>query len=668
MTQIPSTRPSSRRAALRLLLCRGDSERPEAVLPQGLPPQLLDGAPQPQVTAVPAGRLAFGDETRDSSLLSERRWGLVVPAGEPLRGQLLSAIEPLIRVRAAQQGLDPATLLRDLVYIAPGDPYLPLPRAVDWYRHSIAEADLDEESRRSELERPDYLLVLGDLHQVSESITQVLSSYGHFVGRLAFSDEAGQPRLAEYRKYAEKAAAAADSDRVLPDPDEDDPEDGDAASASGEREPGLRLGRLPRRARVHYVSDGTDATELAHELLVSPLLTRLARRNKKGAVQDLNPAAQAALFGSDDLLTSAASLRSSLLFTVSHGYGGPRGGYSSPQEQRRLQGALSFATATAGRGRRLGGDDLRALRTPFVPGGIWFMLACYGAGTPAESQFYHWLASRRDQLDDEARWVLRSLPAPTQLLPDSHPFVAALPQAALAQPDGPLAIIGHLDLAWSYSFVDTPEEGEDESGRGDYDHFETLVRSLMREARVGPALSTLLRKRRSAEQSLLRRYDAQRRALMRPGSGSEGDKGPPVDVALRRHWMTRQDLTGYVLLGDPAVRLFRRSPATAPTAEVASLTTARSPGLGPASSPVSAPASPLPALSSPGQTLPQSDVRPQSAELARIEDAILELTLGTATASVLAAALGCSEAELQALHAAYQRAGRATLPSSASGS
>lgn len=642
MSHSPTPRNTQRRSALRLLLSRGDSERPEPVLPGGLSPQLLDGAPQPQVTAVPAGMLAFGDQTRDTSLLAERRWGLVVPAAEPLRSQLLSAIEPLIRLRAAQQRIDSATLLRDRVYIAPSDLFLSLARAVDWYRHAVAEVDVADDLRRGELDRPDYLLVLGDLHQVSESITQILCSYGHFVGRLAFSDEAGQPRLGDYRRYAEKAVAARDADG--PASEEEDGEDAQSAPSAE---------RQARRARLLYVCDGSEATELAHELLVAPLLRRLAQPHKRGGVHDLNPPQQAALYNSDELLHAAAGLGSSLLFTVSHGYGGPRGGFASPNEQRRQQGAMSFANAAGSRGRRLSGEDLRALRTPFLPGGIWFLFACYGAGTPTESQFYHWLASRRDQLDDEARWVLRSLPASTQLVPDSHPFIAALPQAALAQEDGPLAVIGHLDLAWSYSFVDSPEEGDEELERGDYDHFETLVRSLMREARVGAALTALSRKRRSAEQSLLRRYDAQRRALMRPGSTApETDRSPTVDLALRRHWMTRQDLTGYVLLGDPAVRLVRRASGSAPEPEAQAYSRAQSSartGVTLATSPAAPSTSP-------------SEAAPDPAWLRALEDAIAELTLEEASSAALAAGLGCSVEELLTLHAAYQRAGRATLP------
>ena len=687
--QSPSSPYPSRglRAGLRLLMTRGDVERPEVVLPQGMPLSSLDGAPPPTVAPVTESRQAFGDSSRDASLLSERHWGVVVPTAEPLRSQLLSAVQPLLTLRAEQQGSDLQTLLRQMVYSVPSDPDLPLGRAVEWYRRAILEEDLAEEVRRTELDRPDYLLLLGDLHQVPESVAQVLSSFGHFVGRLAFTEDSGQPRLADYRRYAEKAVAAVDNQTSNTYSDEyyNSEEYINRPESSGSALD------LVRRARLLYVQDGSEATELSQELLIRPLLSRLALPNKKGTPRDLNSAPGAALHKSDDLLHAAAQLPASLLFSVGHGYGGPRAGFGSVSEQRRWQGALSFPN-TALRGgaasRRLSAEDLRAAAQPFVAGGIWFMLACYGAGTPAESLFYHWLAQRSGQLDDEARWVLRSLPAPASRVPDSRPFIAALPQAALAQPDGPLAIIGHLDLAWSYSFVDG---GEDESAdsalsRGDYDHFETFVRSLMRRARVGPAFTSLTRKRRSAEQSLLRRYDALRRSQMLPkdaATPSAGQAGRTAasDEALRRHFMTRQDLMGYVILGDPAVRLPTtgggdRRMAASPM--VIAQSAPSSPAAGeraetsqPASTEGTVAAAAIPAVQGASEARTLAASAPASlpsepsgsgADVLRLfEDAVLQLTLAGGDALAEAVRLGVSGPQLEALARHYHRAGRAAL-------
>jgi hypothetical protein len=144
----------------------------------------------------------------------------------------------------------------------------------------------------------------------------------------------------------------------------------------------------------------------------------------------------------DELLARVGGGDPSVLFTLSHGEGAPRGGWTSHEEQRRRQGAMSF-----GREGKLTGDDLRA--RPFLPGGVWFMLACYGAGTPNFSAYRHWLAqlAGAGQFRGKPEAVLAGLPGP-----QDRPFIAALPQAVLANPAGPLAFMGHIDLAWTYGF------------------------------------------------------------------------------------------------------------------------------------------------------------------------------------------------------------------------
>ena len=48
--------------------------------------------------------------------------------------------------------------------------------------------------------------------------------------------------------------------------------------------------------------------------------------------------------------------------------------------------------------------------------------------------------------------VLKSLPESGQ-----RPFLAALPQAALSNPEGPLGVLAHMDLAWTYAFTSSQE-------------------------------------------------------------------------------------------------------------------------------------------------------------------------------------------------------------------
>jgi hypothetical protein len=92
--------------------------------------------------------------------------------------------------------------------------------------------------------------------------------------------------------------------------------------------------------------------------------------------------------------------------------------------------------------------------TPFLPGGMWFSLACFEAATPPTHAFHAWLAFLARKGIDAGRpeAVLESLPRAGE-----RPFMAALPQALLASQQGPLAIIGHSDLAWVSSFVDVED-------------------------------------------------------------------------------------------------------------------------------------------------------------------------------------------------------------------
>jgi hypothetical protein len=225
------------------------------------------------------------------------------------------------------------------------------------------------------------------------------------------------------------------------------------------------------------------------------------------------------------------------VFSCSHGAGAPRGGWRSPDARRALQGALCL-----GRGQHL---DTEALaRAPFVPGGVWLMFACFGAGTPRHSAYHPWLTRLQaaGEHDEDLAPVLASLPGEGE-----PPFIAALPQAALANPDGPLAIIGHLDLAWSYGFCDLDKMSRGERHR----RFHELVAQLVKGRRVGLALgASLVRARTQVQTELTIAADDAARAGQEPADPQLGPR-----VRLGHRWMVLQDLAGYVALGDPAARI-----------------------------------------------------------------------------------------------------------------
>lgn len=348
---------------------------------------------------------------------------------------------------------------------------------------------------------PGYLLVLGRPDQISFELQQVLTA-AFSVGRLGFDADA------DYEAYIAKLAAAESA--------------------------------APQQPRAIYFTarDGTAATELGHRLLMQPCLadaerlrasSRLALRELT-AIDDADPTR-----GSDRLLAAAASPGPAILFSCSHGAGAPRGGWRESSHQRALQGALCL-----GGGLHLERDVLA--HTPFCPGGAWLMFACFGAGTPAHSAYLPWLLRLRDHgevTDSDLSSILASLPAD-----GAPPFLAAPASAALSNPRGPLSIIGHLDLAWTHSFQDL-----DKLSRADrHRRFHELVAQLAKGARVGLALHGTLARARNQLQL----------ELGIAAAAAEAPSGPPPpeqQLRLGHRWMSLQDLSGYIVLGDPASRV-----------------------------------------------------------------------------------------------------------------
>jgi hypothetical protein len=439
----------------------------------GLPLELLRRAPPPPLLDEPD---ALWDSTGDPNDVCRQRWGLVAPNGE--RGdRLLSLVEPLWRWREVGQGA-PVKVYRVR-------PVMDSAYARGWKR------EVYRSERTSERDRPRYLLLLGDLHELSLEL-QIELSTDAFVGRLAFTTDA------DYTAYVDKVLRC----------------EGAAA-------------RQSRARLLFYTSrDGTSATELGHEVLVTPSIAACRERQEDA---DFPRADIHAVEGSlESLLAHASDTGPGVLFTLSHGRGRPPGGWAGPGAQRAHQGELLLPD-----GRFL---DAGALASrPFVPGGIWFSFACFSAGTPARSSYAHWLR-KLPPSDPNARRGLEALPKDGEV-----PFIAALPRAALANPDGPLAVMGHVDLAWSHSFSDR--------GRGTPSRFIELLKELARGSRAGVALHTLMQvlNETSSELASLYNQEEQQRAHGLPCAID------PVERA--RLWMLRQDLANYILLGDPAVRL-----------------------------------------------------------------------------------------------------------------
>ena len=151
-----------------------------------------------------------------------------------------------------------------------------------------------------------------------------------------------------------------------------------------------------------------------------------------------------------------------------------------------------------------------------VNGLIHFFFACYGGGCPKFDTY--------SRLPDGK---------PKQIA--SAPMVARLPQMLLAR--GALAVIAHIDRAWSYSFQVARAAPQVQEFR------DVMVRA-MKGDRVG-ACTDQFNLRWAVLSAELADLKRQRTTL--PGQVS--------DAALGNGWVARDDARNYITLGDPAVRL-----------------------------------------------------------------------------------------------------------------
>ncbi|WP_257445853.1 hypothetical protein [Archangium lipolyticum] len=478
----------------RLHLLLADAEEQAPVLKAGLEFRAAWDSPKPGQLPRRVEAYTLDAPGRDPNDLAAQRWGVIAPEGRE-GDEMLQAIEPLIRHRERQQG---ACARR---YRVP--PGMDAEAAVQWRDSEYRAEEVPEE------ERPRYLLVLGDLHQVSIELQQVLV-HSAFVGRLHFAGPGGGTDLAGHAAYARKVLAS---------------------------EHAREAAELPE-SLFYTALDGSGATEWGERLLVQPCLeamkTKWERKHPGLRVQRVPYGG----CGVDELVDAAGRTRAGVMLTVSHGLGAPPWGWSSVERQWAMQGALSL-----GPGQVLFGDMVRS--TPFLPEGIWFCLACFGAATPPVSAFHAWLEmlAQAGVYPGSPEDVLRCLPQPGQ-----RPFLAALPQAALANPRGPLAVIGHSDLAWSVGFSDP-----DNLHRSRASRFLSVLETLAGGGRAGVALDALMRFYREVNDTLMAQYQLRQDAAIR-------HKPDPVNPArLGGYWMLRNDLRGYILLGDPAVRLPSRA-------------------------------------------------------------------------------------------------------------
>lgn len=475
-----------------LFLANAREHKP--VLEDGISADARSVVPKPKIDVTNDQK----DRRKDRSDLSAQRWAVITPKGKD-GDALLDAIKPLIDLRTEEQGIEPFTYRVS--------PNMNREEAGDWLYNVYDTEHVDES------ERPFYLCLLGSPEQASLEF-QHTAAHSAYIGRIHFEKANGDADLDAYAAYAQKVVRYA------------------------------REGFTTERPEIlYYVArDGSRATSNAVSKLISPTFESSQRAIDRGKISASLRKVEAKSVD-EFIAENVCSLpngkpRPSVLFSVSHGLGGSEEDYGSFDAQRMRQGAMVLGPKDVLDAEAITGKT-------FLPGGLWMYFACFGAGTPAKSEYYTWLKqlAQNGAFRDSAAAVLTSLALA------GPGFIGALPQAALRNPNGPLAVIGHIDLSWNFSYVNPTNHSESRSAK-----FAKVLHAMASGNRVGCAHDELMEGLRVANAELSSLYEAAENARI---AGSPDTTDPKRRGQI---WMHRNDLRGYVLLGDPAVRLAQAEP------------------------------------------------------------------------------------------------------------
>jgi hypothetical protein len=416
------------------------------------------------------------DDVRDPNALEQTGWAIMYGASatEGVRKRLA----PLIEHRRRQVGND------KLFQIFDGqEAYEKDESASDWLiknGKNIPNQDVDPKRGV-----PYYVMIVAPPDEIPFEF-QFGLDLNWAVGRLWFDNEA------EFGRYAESVVAY---------------ETGKSISSS-------------RQMAVFSPRNGKDeAMNLLCDELANPMLAPTATKPAFGADQGFRLQPFIGDSATRETLEEiwrgkTAGGAPAVLFTGSHGMCF----FSGDDRQDKEQGAIVCGdwpgVDPPKRSQYCAGKDLPA--DADFHGMIHVMFNCYGAGWPRHDTY-------------------------TRLLQRHHlvgpePRMARLPQAMLAHPNGgALAVLGHVDRAWSSSYC-SKKAGSQIEG------FRTVMNRIMSGQRIGYATDRWNQRWAMLSTELAEELNRNAEGL--------GDSDQ-----LQNLWIARDDARNYIVFGDPAVRL-----------------------------------------------------------------------------------------------------------------
>lgn len=396
-------------------------------------------------------------------------WTFLVAENDSRKPQIIDAMKPL----AEHRGMTTA----DSPLLFGGEPEEDWPT---WLEEHFFSKQLAGERV------PQYVLMVGDPKMLPFRLQSLLDIVAN-VGRVDF-DDLGD--LAEYVAKIIRLETAADP----------------AVS----------------RDVVLFAPDGgtNDPTYFSREYMVDPLTQYIA---------DELQFRTAALTGYDatkrHLVEAFHGARPALVYTASHGLGLT----GQPlEQQKRYNGAICCqAPGPLTLDDLFTGDDV-PMAEPFLEGAAFFQFACFGYGTPAQSDYSHWLSAVPSRYAEED-------------------FVAALPKRLLAHPRGPIAYVGHLDTAFLHGFTDQHDPYIAGRWHARIQPFLAAVVRLLQVQPSGFAMEDMNKHFAICNSLLADIYDEQKQGTL---SWTQQTYTKFVD-----RWIIRNDAQNYMVLGDPAARL-----------------------------------------------------------------------------------------------------------------
>ena len=396
-------------------------------------------------------------------------WTFLVAKEDPRRDQIIQTLQPL----AAHRGMeDPSAPL-----VFGGEPE---DEWGDWLQENYYALELEGKKT------PQYILMVGGPKRLPFRLQSLLDTVAN-VGRLEFDD------LQDLKQYADKIVRLESVDEPV-----------------------------VKREVILFAPDGgmQDPTYFSREYMAKPLNQHINRQ--------LNFQTKP-LMGTDatktKLVEAFRDAQPALVYTASHGLGLT----GNPlDQQKRYNGAICCQSAGP-----LTLDDLFfaddvPMDEPFLEGAVFFQFACFGYGTPAQSDYAHWLEGVPEKYADED-------------------FVASLPKRLLAHPRGPIAYVGHLDTAFLHAFTDPDDPFILERWHARIEPFVQAVRQLLEVQPSALAMEHMNQKFSVYNVIINNIYDRLQRGTF--------TWNPEREKRFVDTWIIRSDAQNYMVLGDPAARL-----------------------------------------------------------------------------------------------------------------